>query len=62
MIWFDDDGQGAVGLNLIFLSLGLTILLMMRNRISQASVQETMLRARTMGTRVADGGKKRVVD
>ena len=61
LIWFEDDGQGAIGLNSILFFIGVLIVLILRNRVGRASVAQTMLRARAMGTRVAAGKKIRTI-
>lgn len=59
LIWFEDDGQGAIGLNSILFVIGLIIVLILQNRVARASVAQTMLRAQAMGARVAAGKKVR---
>jgi hypothetical protein len=61
MIWFEDDGQGAIGLNSILLVIGILVVLILRNRVARASVAQTVLKARGLGTRVAAGGKLRTI-
>lgn len=61
LILFDDDGEGAIGLNFIFLLLGLLIVTLYYKFISRASFAQTLLRAKTIGTRVVDGGKVRTI-
>ena len=59
LILFEDDGQGAIGLNLILLLIGLTVVACCQKYISRASFAQTVLRAKTIGTRVVHGGKVR---
>jgi hypothetical protein len=59
LILFEDDGQGAIGLNSIFLLLGLIVVAFCQRYISRASFAQTVLRAKTIGTRVVEGGKVR---
>ena len=59
LILFEDDGQGAIGLNLIFLLIGLIIVALCQKNISRASFAQTVLRAKAIGTRVVEGGKVR---
>ena len=61
LILFEDDGQGAIGLNLTFLFLGLIIVAICQKYISRASFAQTVLRAKTIGIRVVEGGKVRTI-
>lgn len=59
LILFEDDGQGAIGLNLIFFLIVVMIVAICQKSIWRASFAQTVLRAKTMGTRVIVGGKVR---
>jgi hypothetical protein len=61
LLSFDDDGQGAIGLNLILLLVGLIVLAICQKSISRASFAHAVVRAKTMGNRVVQGGKVRTI-
>lgn len=60
LIWLEDDGEGALGLNFILLVVGMILVAVTRQKVLKASVKRTMVRARTLGNKVAHG-KLRVV-
>ena len=56
---FENGDQGEIGLNLFLLLIGLIVLAFCRKYILRASFAQTVLRAKTIGTRVVAGGKLR---
>jgi len=58
MVWLDDSGQGGTGL-VFLLAIGVLAFLFVKRSVSKASVQGTMLRAKALGTNVANRGKVR---
>jgi hypothetical protein len=59
LVFFEGENPSESRLLMMMLVVGMIAVLTMGRGVSKSSVQQTMLKARTLGTRVAVGGKKR---